>query len=73
MDFGEALNFLKIGKRVARIGWNCKNMYIAVEFPDEDSEMDGMYMYICNSSEELYPWNPGQQDLFAEDWIVLND
>lgn len=28
MDFGKALNALKEGKRVARAGWNGKNMFL---------------------------------------------
>jgi hypothetical protein len=28
LDFGQALNAIKQGKKVARIGWNGKNMYL---------------------------------------------
>ena len=31
MDFGEALRILKDGKKVARSGWNGKNMYIYLD------------------------------------------
>lgn len=27
-DFGEALRFLKVGKKVARLGWNGKGMFV---------------------------------------------
>lgn len=29
-DFGQALNLLKEGKRVARLGWNGKGMWLAL-------------------------------------------
>ena len=28
MDFGQAINALKEGKRVARLGWNGKGMFL---------------------------------------------
>ena len=28
LNFGEAIAALKQGKKVSRIGWNCKNMYL---------------------------------------------
>jgi hypothetical protein len=31
LDFGQALNFLKQGKRVRRIGWNGKGMYLSIQ------------------------------------------
>lgn len=36
MDFGEALKALKEGRRVARSGWNGKDMYVAYQdgYPD---------------------------------------
>jgi hypothetical protein len=30
MDFGDAIRSLKLGKRVARAGWNGKNMWLAL-------------------------------------------
>ncbi len=31
MNFGHAIELLKQGRRVARIGWNGKNMYLALQ------------------------------------------
>ncbi len=31
MNFGQALELLKQGKRVARLGWNGKGMYLALQ------------------------------------------
>ena len=63
MNFGEAIEALKKGERVARIGWNGRNMWIAAQYPKE---------YISNPIGKKFPWNASQQDLFAEDWVILD-
>lgn len=35
MDFGDALRALKVGKRIARAGWNGKDMWLALSGPLE--------------------------------------
>ena len=74
MDFGKAIEALKQGKRVAREGWNGKNMWIAAQYPDENSLLDGgPFVYISNPAGRKFPWNASQQDLFAEDWVVVGN
>ena len=74
LTFGQAIEAMKAGNRIARAGWNGKNMWVAAQFPDENSKMDGgPYAYISNPAGKLFPWNASQQDLFAEDWMVYND
>ena len=34
-SFSEALQYLKCGKKVSRIGWNGKGMWIALQVPTE--------------------------------------
>lgn len=73
MPFGAAIEAMKKGKKVARAGWNGKGMWIAAQFPDESSKMDGgPYAYISNPAGKLFPWNASQQDLFAEDWGICD-
>ena len=73
MNFGEAIEALKKGERVARIGWNGRNMWIAAQYPEEDSLLNGSpYVYISNPIGKKFPWNASQQDLFAEDWVILD-
>lgn len=73
-DFGKAIALLKEGKKVQREGWNGKGMWIATQFPDENSKMNGgPYVYISNPAGKLFPWNASQQDLFAEDWMEYID
>ena len=73
MNFGDAIEALKKGKRVARIGWNGRNMWIAAQHPEEGSLLNGgPYVYISNPIGKKFPWNASQQDLFAEDWVILD-
>ena len=39
LTFGDAIHFLKAGKRVARHGWNGKGMWLEMQRPDEHSKM----------------------------------
>ena len=72
--FEKAVALLKEGKKVCREGWNGKGMWIATQFPDKDSKMNGgPYVYISAPNGKLYPWNASQQDLFAEDWMEFID
>ena len=46
MNFGQALEDLKIGARVARMGWNGKGIFIELQIPDEHSKMTSPYIFI---------------------------
>lgn len=71
MTFGEALSALKGGVRVARTGWNGKNMWIALQVPDAHSKMTLPYLYVFTATGHLVPWAPAQTDLLAEDWLII--
>lgn len=68
MNFGQALEALKSGKRLARGGWNGCGMWIAAQFPDAHSKMGLPYLYMSTVTGELVPWLASNTDLFAEDW-----
>lgn len=70
MDFEGALKALKEGKRAFRSGWNGKNMFVHVQYPDARSKMTEPYIYLQNAQGGLIPWIPSSGDLFAEDWMV---
>lgn len=44
MDFGDAIRAMKAGKKVARAGWNGKNMWVALtpgsQFPAQHAKPD---------------------------------
>lgn len=78
LTFGDALHFLKLGRRVARAGWNGKGMSIAMQVPDQHSKMSLPYLYIeYPEGHAAYPdgcrvpWLASQTDMLASDWSVL--
>lgn len=85
MNFSQALDALKIGKKVTRSGWNGKGMWIELQVPDEHSKMTRPYVFMCipkgSTSQfgetmkdiERVPWLCSQTDLMAEDWLVGTD
>lgn len=71
MDFGTALTLLKSGFRVARRGWNGKNMWIALQVPDSNSKMTLPYLFMKTADDQLVPWLASQTDILAEDWVIV--
>lgn len=82
MNFGEALDLLKKGKRVTRKGWNGKGIFIELQRPDENSKMTHSYIYIDTTGlqtdnphapKDRVPWLASQTDMLAEDWKIVNE
>ena len=71
--FEHALYALKNGKRVARGGWNGKDMFIALQVPDEHSRMRRPYSYMSPVDGALVPWVASQSDLLATDWYEVTE
>ena len=86
LDFGDALQALKAGKRVARGGWNGKGMFVyyvpaaaylaqtgvAREYFGEHAHVSyAAYLAIKNVNDTVSTWVPGINDVLAEDWVVL--
>lgn len=80
MNFGQAIEALKEGKRVARKGWNGKGIYLELQIPDAHSKMTLPYIYIVTSRLEttnpdaprgVVPWLASQTDMLSDDWIVV--
>ena len=71
--FGTALLYLRDGKRVQRLGWNGKGMWLKLQEPDEHSKMSLPYIYMKTACDNNVPWLASQTDVLAEDWIILND
>lgn len=65
---GWAVKQLWIGSRVARQGWNGKNMYLELQIPDANSKMSLPYVYMKTADNKLVPWLCSQTDLLAVDW-----
>lgn len=77
LTFGDALHFLKLGKKVARAGWNGKGLWLEMQRPDAHSKMTLPYVYLNypqdaqNTPGARVPWLASQTDMLAEDWAVL--
>jgi hypothetical protein len=70
LDLGLALYHLRNGRRVRRVGWSGKNMYLELQVPDEHSKMTLPYVYMFTAQGDLVPWLCSQTDLLATDWEV---
>lgn len=67
MNFGQAIEALKLGRKVARPGWNGKGMWLALQTPDAGSKMTLSYIYMSTADKQLVPWLASQSDMLAED------
>lgn len=72
-NFGQALELLKEGRRVAREGWNGKNQHLELQVPDEHSKMTLPYIFIDTVQGDKVPWLASQTDMLASDWYVLGE
>lgn len=79
LDFGQAIEALKAGLRVARTGWNGKGMWLGLIKPDEWTFTNGKWdNYPClpfiamkTADEKIVPWLASQTDVLAEDWVIV--
>lgn len=85
LNFGQALEALKQGKKVARDGWNGKNQYIElatnVSYKNAQGEIinvnhetmgNNAIAFVGTSGVQL-GWLASQADMLSEDWIIVND
>lgn len=80
MNFGQAIEALKEGKKMARKGWNGKGIFIELQVPDAYSKMTHPYIFIDTSGlqtdnvdapKSRVPWLASQTDMLSEDWEVV--
>ncbi len=80
LTFGLAIEALKLGKKVARRGWNGKGIFIELQVPDQHSKMSSPYIFIDTTGlqsdnpdapRSRVPWLASQTDMLAEDWMVV--
>lgn len=69
MTFGEAIEILKTGGQVARIGWNGPGQFLELQVPDSGSKMTLPYIYISTVQGDLVPWLASQTDVLSDDWL----
>lgn len=77
MNFGQAIEALKNGKKVARKGWNGKGMFVYyTEIGKSIADKDDLvhynpYFAIKNVNDTVSTWVPSINDCLAEDWYVV--
>ena len=77
MNFGQALDSVKLGSKISREGWNGKGLWLELQRPDANSKMTLPYLYINYPSDSKttpnarVPWLASQTDILAEDWVIL--
>jgi hypothetical protein len=86
LSFGLAIEAMKMGKRVARSGWNGKGMFVymvpansylaqskaAKEYFGEDALVPyNAYLAIKNVEGTVSTWVPSVNDVLAEDWRIV--
>lgn len=72
MLFGHAIEAMKDGQKVARRGWNGKDMWVALQVPDAHSKMGLPYAYMKTVDNALVPWVASHSDMLAGDWFILD-
>jgi hypothetical protein len=73
MRFSHALDMITAGQKLARSGWNGKDMYVKlVKSHDfEFSELNSHFV-IKNVKNSFDTWVPSVSDLLAEDWVLVS-
>ena len=84
MNFGQAIEVLKTGNKVTRVGWNGKDMFLFLvqgsQFKVNRPPLLGIYpegteinyrphIDMKTVNAEIVPWVASQSDLLEEDWI----
>lgn len=81
LSFGDAIEYLKRGHRVARSGWNGKGIFIELQTPTETSKMSHPYIFIDTTGlqsdnpdapRSLVPWLASQTDMLSNDWCLVD-
>lgn len=86
MNFGEALELIKQGKKLQRAGWNGKDMFVYLvhgsEFEVNRAPLNVVFQMgvkvkyrphidLKAADGTCGVWSPNNTDVLAEDWAVL--
>lgn len=88
MTFGDALMMLNRGEKVARTGWNGKNMFLFLvsgsTFKVNRAPLLGIYpegteinyhahIDMRTADGTIVPWGHSQTDILANDWVLVEN
>ena len=85
MNFGLAIEAAKMGKKIAREGWNGKGMFLyhvpAAAYPPSTEVAKeafcgsdvpyGAYIAMKTAQGNVVPWLASQTDMLADDWKIV--
>lgn len=76
MNFGQALEALKQGRKVARKGWNGKGMWLELfkiytHTPIREGRVMQPFIGMKTVQDTYVPWLASQTDMLAEDWEIV--
>ena len=75
MEIGKAVEHLKNYKRVAREGWNGKDMYLTLVAGNDMAGVGTMpyhdFVAMMTVQGMMVPWLCSQTDLLANDWEIV--
>jgi hypothetical protein len=76
MSFGQALDLLKLGSKISRLGWNGKRMWLVL-IPAGNAMHFGYDMQDCigmkTANDEMQPgWLASQADMLSNDWCTVS-
>jgi len=86
LNFGQAIEAAKKGKRVARTGWNGSGMFAYIVPANAYPAQTGAakkywgeklvpyreYWALKTAQEDVAMWSPSGSDSLAEDWVILD-
>ena len=84
MNFGLAIEAAKMGKKIARAGWNGKNQYVELghDFsytapgdipvrPVQHLDIDSQALVFVGTRGRQVGWLASQADMLADDWKIV--
>ena len=84
MNFGLAIEAVKMGKKIARAGWNGKNQYVELghDFsytapgdipvrPVQHLDIDSQALVFVGTRGRQVGWLASQADMLADDWMIV--
>jgi hypothetical protein len=86
MNFGQAIEKARLGKKIARAGWNGSGMFAYIvpagKYPAQTDMIRGTfeddmvpyreYWALKTAQNDVSTWAPSGSDSLAEDWETIN-
>ena len=73
MNFGDAIEAMKKGSKVARAGWNGKGMYVELNKGGDYEFSELLPFFVLKGTHNAFnTWVASVSDTLAEDWQIIN-